>query len=41
MIFKTSLNDIVFPDDWKEGNIVPVPKKDLKNMFVLNIYCDN
>ena len=41
MIFKASLNDIIFPDDWKEGNSVPAHKKDLKNMFARNISCDN
>ena len=34
-IFEAVLNDVFFPDDWKKGNIVPVPKKDLQN--ILNI----
>ena len=29
IIFEAALNDDVFPDDWKKGNIVPVYKKDL------------
>ena len=33
MIFETALNDGVFPDDWKKGNIVPVHKKDFKTML--------
>ena len=34
MIFEVALNDGVFPDDWKKGNIVPVHKKDLKTMLI-------
>ena len=34
MIFEAALNDGVFPDDWKKGNIVPVHKKDLKTMLI-------
>ena len=34
MIYETVLNDCVFPDDWKKGNIVPVYTKDLKTMLI-------
>ena len=34
MIFEAALNDSVFPDDWKKGNIVPVHRKDLKPMLM-------
>ena len=34
MIFEAALNDGVFPDDWKKGNIVPVYKKNLKAMLI-------
>ena len=34
VIFEAALNDGVFPDEWKKGNIVPVHKKDLKNMLI-------
>ena len=34
MIFEAALNDSVFPDDWKKGNIVPVHRKDLKTMLM-------
>ena len=34
MIFEAALNDGVFPDDWKKGNIVPVHEKDLKTMLI-------
>ena len=34
MIFQAALNDGVFPDDWKKGNIVPIHKKDLKTMLI-------
>ena len=34
MIFEAVLNDGVFPNDWKNGNIVPVHKKDLKTMLI-------
>ena len=30
MIFDVTLNNGVFPDDWKKRNSVPVQKKDLK-----------
>ena len=33
MIFEAALNNGVFPDDWKKGNIVPLHKKNLKNML--------
>ena len=33
IIFKVALNDGVFPDDWKKGNIVPAHKKDIKTML--------
>ena len=36
LIFKADLNDGVFPDDWKKGNIESVHKKDLKNMLINN-----
>ena len=29
------------PDDLKERNIVVVYKKNLKNMFARNVFCDN
>ena len=32
-IFEAVLNDGFFLDDWKKGNIVPVPKKDLQNIL--------
>ena len=34
MIFEAALNDGVFSNDWKKGNIVPVHKKDLKTMLI-------
>ena len=34
MIFEAALNDGVFPDDWKKGNIALVHKKDLKTMLI-------
>ena len=34
MIFEEALNDGLFPDDWKKGNIVPVHKTDLKTMLI-------
>ena len=34
MIFVAALNDVVFPDDWKKGNIAPVHKKDLLIMLI-------
>ena len=34
MIFKAALNDGIFADDWKKGNIVPLHKKDLKTMLI-------
>ena len=34
MIFKAHLNEGVFPEDWKEGNIVTVHKKALKTMLI-------
>ena len=34
MIFEAVLNDGVFPNDWKNGNILPVHKKDLKTMLI-------
>ena len=34
IIFEAALNDSVFPDDWKKGNIVPVHRKDLKTMLM-------
>ena len=30
IIFEATLNDGVFPDNWKKGNIIPIYKKDLK-----------
>ena len=38
MIFEVALNDSVFLNDWKKGNIVPVHKKDLKIIFEKIIY---
>ena len=34
MIFEEALNDGIFPDDWKKGNIEPVHKADLKTMLI-------
>ena len=34
MIFEAASNDIVFPDDWKKGNIVLVHKKDIKTLLI-------
>ena len=34
LIFEATLNDGVFPDDWKKSNIVPVHKKDLKTLLI-------
>ena len=31
--FEAALNDSYIPHDWKKSNIVPVHKKDLKNML--------
>ena len=33
-IFEAALNDGVFPDDRRKGNIVPAHKKDLKTMLI-------
>ena len=33
-IFEAALNDGVFPDHWKKGNVIPVHKKDLKTMLI-------
>ena len=34
MLFEAALNDGVFPDDSRKGNIVPVHKKDLITMVI-------
>ena len=34
MIFEEALNDGLFPDDWKKGNIVLVHKNNLKTMLI-------
>ena len=33
IIFEATVNDGVFPDDWKKGNTVLFDKKDFKNML--------
>ena len=33
IIFKTALRTGVLPDAWKKGNIVPVHKKESKNLI--------
>ena len=33
IIFKTALNSGIYPDQWKKANVVPVHKKDSKNLL--------
>ena len=33
IIFKSMINEGVFPKDWKKSNIVPVHKKESKNLI--------
>ena len=33
LIFKSMINEGVFPDDWKKSNVVPVHKKESKNLI--------
>ena len=33
LIFKSMINEGVFPDDWKETNVVPFHKKESKNLI--------
>ena len=31
-IFKSMINEDVFPKDWKKSNVVPIHKNELKNL---------
>ena len=33
LIFKSMINEGVFPDDWKKSNVVPIHKKESKNLI--------
>ena len=33
LIFKSMINEGVFPDDWKKSNLVPIHKKESKNLI--------
>ena len=33
IIFKTALNSGIYPEQWKKANVVPVHKKDSKNLL--------
>ena len=33
LIFKASTQEGVFPDCWKKANVVPIHKKESKNLF--------
>ena len=32
LIFKSMINEGVFPEDWKKSNVVPIHKKESKNL---------
>ena len=32
-IFKSTINEGVFPEDWKKSNVVPIHKKESKNLI--------
>ena len=34
LIFKSMINEGVFPDDWKKSNVVPIHKKESKNIII-------
>ena len=33
LIFKASIQEVVFPDCWKKANVVPIYKKESKNLL--------
>ena len=33
LIFKSMINEGLFPDDWKKSNVVPIHKKESKNLI--------
>ena len=33
LIFKSMINEVVFPEDWKKSNVVPIHKKGSKNLI--------
>ena len=33
LIFKSMINEGVFPEDWKKSNVVPIHKKESKNLI--------
>ena len=33
LMFKSIINEGVFPDDWKKNNLVPIHKKDSENLI--------
>ena len=33
LIFKSMINEGVFPEDWKKGNVVPIHKKESRNLI--------
>ena len=33
LMFKSMINEVVFPKDWKKSNVVPVHKKESKNLI--------
>ena len=38
-IFLNSLKSNTFLDDWRKGNIVPVFKKTVNNLLIINVFC--
>ena len=33
LIFKSIINEVAFPEDWKKSNVVPIHKKESKNLI--------
>ena len=33
LIFKSMINEGAFPEDWKKSNVVPIHKKESKNLI--------
>ena len=33
LIFRSMLEEGAFPDDWKKSNLIPIPKRDSKNLI--------
>ena len=32
-LFESSLTAVIFPEDWKKGNIIPIHKKESENCY--------